>query len=133
MLKITCPWCGPRAESEFSCGGEAHIVRPLDTDALDDRQWGDYLFMRKNPKGQHFEQWHHSQGCRRWFNAERDTVTYRFKQFYKPGEQPQGVEVAAVVADAAVVPELVGAPATTAPPPAENPAPAAGTDDGSKA
>ena len=91
MLQITCPWCGPRAESEFSCGGEAHIVRPLETDALDDRQWGDYLFMRKNPKGQHFEQWNHSQGCRRWFNAERDTVTYRFKQFYKPGEQPQGV------------------------------------------
>ena len=89
MLQITCPWCGPRAESEFSCGGEAHIVRPLDTDALDDKQWGDYLFMRKNPKGQHFEQWHHSQGCRRWFNAERDTVSYRFKQFYKPGEQPQ--------------------------------------------
>ncbi len=83
------PWCGPRAESEF-CGGEAHIARPLDTDALDDRQWGDYLFMRKNPKGQHFEQWHHSQGCRRWFNAERDTVSYRFKQFYKPGESPQG-------------------------------------------
>ena len=91
MLQITCPWCGPRAESEFSGGGEAHIVRPLETDALDDRQWGDYLFMRKNPKGQHFEQWNHSQGCRRWFNAERDTVTYRFKQFYKPGEQPQGV------------------------------------------
>lgn len=91
MLQITCPWCGPRAESEFSCGGEAHIVRPLDTDALDDRQWGDYLFMRKNPKGQHFEQWHHSQGCRRWFNAERDTVTYRFKQFYKPGESAQGI------------------------------------------
>ena len=91
MLKITCPWCGPRAESEFSCGGEAHIVRPLDTDALDDKQWGDYLFMRKNPKGQHFEQWHHSQGCRRWFNAERDTVSYRFKQFYKPGQPPQGV------------------------------------------
>ena len=51
MLQITCPWCGPRAESEFSCGGEAHIARPLDTDALTDEQWGDYLFMRKNPKG----------------------------------------------------------------------------------
>jgi len=100
MLLITCPWCGPRAESEFSCGGEAHIARPLDTDALDDKQWGDYLFMRKTPKGQHFEQWHHSQGCRRWFNAERDTVSYRFKQFYKPGEQPQGVAVASdAVAD----------------------------------
>ncbi len=66
-------------------------MRPLDTDALDDKQWGDYLFMRKNPKGAHFEQWHHSQGCRRWFNAERDTVSYRFKQFYKPGEQAQAV------------------------------------------
>jgi len=94
MLQITCPWCGPRAESEFGCGGEAHIVRPLDTDALDDRQWGDYLFMRKNPKGQYFEQWHHSQGCRRWFNAERNTVSYRFQQVYKPGERPQGVAIA---------------------------------------
>jgi len=91
MLQITCPWCGPRAESEFSCGGEAHIARPLDTDALSDEQWGDYLFMRKNPQGLHREQWLHSQGCRRWFNAERDTVTYRFKQFYKPGESAQGV------------------------------------------
>jgi len=89
MLQITCPWCGPRAESEFSCGGEAQFARPLDTDALDDKQWGDYLFMRKNPKGAHFEQWLHSQGCRRWFNAERDTVSYRFKQFYKPGESSQ--------------------------------------------
>ena len=70
-------------------------MRPPDTDALDDKQWGDYLFMRRNPKGQHFEQWHHSQGCRRWFNAERDTVSYRFKQFYKPGERPAGVEVTA--------------------------------------
>ena len=34
MLLITCPWCGPREQSEFSCGGEAHIVRPVDTDAL---------------------------------------------------------------------------------------------------
>jgi len=86
MFLITCPWCGPRAESEFSCGGEAHIMRPLDTDTLTDAQWGDYLFMRKNPKGLHHEQWLHASGCRRWFNAERDTVTYRFNKFYKPGE-----------------------------------------------
>ena len=88
MFLITCPWCGPRAESEFSCGGEAHIVRPLDTDVLTDAQWGDYLFMRKNPKGQQREQWHHAAGCRRWFNAERDTVSYRFSRFYKPDENP---------------------------------------------
>ena len=90
MLQITCPWCGPRAESEFSCGGEAHIVRPLDTDALTDEQWGNYLFMRKNTKGLHREQWHHAAGCRRWFNAERHTVSYQFSRFYKPGESPDG-------------------------------------------
>jgi sarcosine oxidase subunit delta len=28
MLQITCPYCGPRAEKEFTYGGEAHIVRP---------------------------------------------------------------------------------------------------------
>ena len=44
--------------------------------------------MRKNPKGLHREQWLHSQGCRRWFNAERHTVSYVFSKFYKPGENP---------------------------------------------
>ena len=28
MLNIKCPYCGFRDESEFSCGGEAHIIRP---------------------------------------------------------------------------------------------------------
>ena len=76
MLLITCPWCGPRAESEFTCGGEADIARPLNPENLTDEAWGDYLFMRRNPRGVHREQWHHSFGCRRWFVLERDTVTY---------------------------------------------------------
>ena len=25
MLQINCPWCGMRAESEFTCGGEGGI------------------------------------------------------------------------------------------------------------
>lgn len=90
MLQIQCPWCGPRAEIEFSCGGEAHIVRPADPSTLSDEQWGDYLFMRKNPKGIHHEQWCHSHGCRRWFNVERDTVSYRITRVYRIGEQPEG-------------------------------------------
>ncbi len=32
--------------------------------------------MRKNPRGVHREQWLHTQGCRRWFKATRDTVSY---------------------------------------------------------
>ncbi|QCP53344.1 sarcosine oxidase subunit delta [Trinickia violacea] len=83
MLLIECPWCGPRAESEFSCGGEADIARPLDTDKLTDREWGDYLFMRKNPRGVHREQWLHTQGCRRWFMATRDTVSYEIQGYQR--------------------------------------------------
>ena len=88
MLQIQCPYCGLRDETEFSYGGEAHIVRPLDPDALSDQEWTDYVFNRKNPKGLHQERWLHAAGCRRWFNAVRDTVTYEFKAFYKTGEQP---------------------------------------------
>jgi len=36
MLLINCPHCGPRDESEFSCGGEAHIARPLAENTLSD-------------------------------------------------------------------------------------------------
>lgn len=78
MLQIKCPWCGDRAETEFSYGGEAGIVRPADSESLDDRQWGDYVFMRRNTFGVFKEQWLHAQGCRRWFMAERDTRSYEF-------------------------------------------------------
>lgn len=90
MLLINCPWCGARDESEFAYGGEAHIVRPADPDTLSDEQWADYLFNRKNSRGRHLEQWHHAHGCRRWFNVERDTVTYKIHSVYKVGETPTG-------------------------------------------
>ena len=41
--------------------------------------------MRKNPRGRHLEQWWHAHGCRRWFNAERDTVTGRIARTYAGG------------------------------------------------
>ncbi len=87
MLLIECPYCGKRDESEFSYAGEAHIARPLETEKLSDAQWADYLFMRKNPKGTHREQWLHAAGCRRYFNAVRDTVSYKIESTYKIGEQ----------------------------------------------
>ena len=48
MFLIKCPYCGERDQSEFSCGGEAHIVRPENPPNLTDDQWADYLFMKKN-------------------------------------------------------------------------------------
>lgn len=87
MLQITCPYCGTRAETEFTYGGEGGIARPVRTESMDDAQWADYLFMRTNPMGQHHEQWRHASGCGRWFNALRDTVSYRFAATWKIGEQ----------------------------------------------
>ena len=48
MLLIECRHCGPRAV-RISCGGEADIARPLHPEQLTDREWGDYLFMRRSP------------------------------------------------------------------------------------
>ena len=87
MLLIDCPFCGPRAEIEFSCGGEAHIARPLNTEAISDAEWADYLFMRKNPKGMQYERWNHARGCRRWFNMARHTVSHEILAVYRMGER----------------------------------------------
>jgi heterotetrameric sarcosine oxidase delta subunit len=91
MLLIPCPWCGPRDEVEFHYGGEAHIARPTEPAALDDKAWADYLFMRRNPKGPFAEGWVHNAGCRRWFNLLRDTATHRILAVYKIGEIPPGI------------------------------------------
>ncbi len=89
MLLITCPHCGPREESEFSCGGEAHIARPLAENGLTDAQFADYLFLRDNPKGLFLERWRHTAGCRRWFNVARDTVTHEIVEIYPMGCTPK--------------------------------------------
>lgn len=88
MLLIACPWCGPRDQTEFSYGGEAHIALPADPAALDDAAWADYLFMRTNPKGRYLERWVHSHGCRRWFNVARNTTSERILGVYKIGTPP---------------------------------------------
>ena len=89
MLLIHCPHCGARDEAEFSCGGEAHIARPLAENKINDAQFADYLFYRHNPKGVFLERWRHAAGCRKWFNAVRDTVTYEIIDIYPMGSQPK--------------------------------------------
>ena len=92
MLVLECPWCGTRDQSEFHCHGEAHIERPVDTENLTEKEWGEYVFFRKNTKGIHYERWTHDHGCKRWFNAVRNTATDEFLAFYKPGDKPPVVE-----------------------------------------
>ncbi|MFF4547830.1 sarcosine oxidase subunit alpha family protein [Streptomyces sp. NPDC001406] len=97
MLLIPCPWCGPRDEVEFHYGGQAHVPYPEDPSALTDEEWARYLFFRDNPKGPFAERWSHAAGCRRWFNAVRDTATNEILAVYRAGEpRPSEVEPASV-------------------------------------
>jgi sarcosine oxidase subunit delta len=86
MLLITCPHCGPRAELEFSYGGEAHIARPVDPAALDDEAWAAFLYKRSNPRGVHAERWRHLHGCGRFFNVLRNTVSDTIVTTYPTGK-----------------------------------------------
>ena len=78
MLQISCPWCGPRDETEFSYGGQAGVAYPAQPAELSDEQWAQFVFFRENPKGRFAERWMHAQGCRRWFDTVRDTATNDF-------------------------------------------------------
>ena len=86
MLRIKCPWCGVRDQTEFHFGGESHISRPGPAQEVSDAEWADYMFYRKNPNGIHFERWLHSYGCQQWFNVARDTVSHEIHEVYKMGE-----------------------------------------------
>jgi sarcosine oxidase subunit delta len=75
MIRLKCPVCGTRDESEFTYGGDATVTRP----SMDETQvepWLEYVFMRDNPRGAHREYWHHVQGCRQWLVVERNTLTH---------------------------------------------------------
>ena len=85
-MLIPCPWCGNRDDSEFSYGGEASVKRQQLGKDISDKEWNEYIFIRKNIKGEHKERWNHSNGCRQWFNAIRNTTTNTFLQTSKPGE-----------------------------------------------
>lgn len=73
---------------EFGYGGAAHVAYPGNPETADEATWSRFLFVRPNPKGPFPERWCHSQGCRRWFNIVRDTVTHQITRSYRIGEAP---------------------------------------------
>jgi sarcosine oxidase subunit delta len=85
-MLLACPYCGPRDESEFVCGGTTHIARPALT--AGDAEWGEYLFFRDNPRGVHRERWRHAYGCGQWFNVARHTLTHEVVAVYEMGGAP---------------------------------------------
>jgi sarcosine oxidase subunit delta len=74
MLRIPCPFCGPRDHSEFTYLGDASVRRPEEEAPLE--AWYDYVYLRDNPRGRLREHWHHAQGCRQWLVVERDTLSH---------------------------------------------------------
>ena len=92
MLLIKCPYCGQRPETEFKCGGEAHIARPENPSALNDEAWADFLYTRSSIKGVLAERWMHSHGCQRWFNALRNTHSDAFLITYEMGTPRPAVD-----------------------------------------
>jgi heterotetrameric sarcosine oxidase delta subunit len=99
MLQLNCPWCGPRDETEYHYGGQAHVPYPADPGTLSDQEWAEYLFYRDNPMGPFAERWVHSVGCRRWFNVVRDTRTYDVLAVYTSTDQPPAIAPAAAAGD----------------------------------
>ncbi len=75
MLNIPCPYCGPRAQVEFTYGGDATLRRP--GAAAPESEWAEFVYTRANPCGVHEEWWHHAAGCRSWIRVRRDTLTHR--------------------------------------------------------
>ena len=88
MLLIRCPWCGPRAQTEFTYGGDATVSRP-DPDNATTKEWLDSIYIRENPRGAHIEWWHHTAGCRRWLKVARNTLTHEVYDSTPPDGAPE--------------------------------------------
>ncbi|WP_224814260.1 sarcosine oxidase subunit delta [Hasllibacter sp. MH4015] len=72
MQRFPCPFCGPRAETEFHFAVEAGHPRP--DGAPSDADWAAYLYDVDAPKGPAREMWLHVT-CGTYFLMTRDTQT----------------------------------------------------------
>ena len=72
MMRIPCPHCGPRAQSEFIYERTVDSVVPLDAPSQEAMT---KLFTRTNPRGVDDEIWRHTYGCRAWMILTRHRVT----------------------------------------------------------
>lgn len=78
MQNITCPWCGPRAQTEFEYYCDASAV---------DNRFGEEsaaeaierVFIRDDSIGFHTEIWQHVFGCRGWLRLERHNRTHEIR------------------------------------------------------
>jgi heterotetrameric sarcosine oxidase delta subunit len=77
MLRIPCPWCGERDETEFRYRGDAGHSRPAADARLD--EFTAFVYRRDNPRGWHLEWWLHVGGCRKLLKVVRHTVSHEIR------------------------------------------------------
>ena len=75
-MRISCPYCGPRGNDEFTYLGDAAVRRPDPASTDVARAFHDYVYLRDNPSGNHRELWYHGGGCRSWLVVTRNTRTH---------------------------------------------------------
>ncbi len=75
-MRLPCPYCGERDISEFVYRGDATVKRPDADDPDAARAFHEFVHLRTNPAGWHFEHWYHESGCRAWIVVERNTLTH---------------------------------------------------------
>lgn len=80
MLRIECPFCGPRDEREFDYGGPYRVRRPYNINTLPTPEFLDNLIVPENPEGETREFWCHRRGCGEWLMVVRDTRTHVIKE-----------------------------------------------------
>ena len=82
---INHPLLGPRDASEFVYMGDAELMnRPAwqGAEALPEalaeaiERFHAYLYMRRNPAGEHKELWYHEHGDRSWLVVTRNTLSH---------------------------------------------------------
>jgi heterotetrameric sarcosine oxidase delta subunit len=86
MLRISCPWCGERDETEFRYRGDASRRRPAAAAGLE--AFTTYVYERDNTKGWHLEWWLHVGGCRQLLKIARHTLTHEIRWVGAPGDEP---------------------------------------------
>jgi sarcosine oxidase subunit delta len=87
MQQITCPYCGPRAQTEFEYYCDATAIDSRFADETADEAL-ERVFVRDDFIGFHNEIWQHVLGCRAWIRVERHNRTHEIRRVEKCREKP---------------------------------------------
>jgi len=86
MLRILCPCCGERDETEFRYRGDATKARPAGDAGI--AAFAMYVYERDNPLGWHCEWWLHVAGCRKLLKVVRHTLSHDIHAVLAPEDEP---------------------------------------------